>query len=107
MTSFEPQDGPQVPEEPEIPETSAGARMLKSLSPRSVLSMADPYPVVLKQFVQFCLIIVYPGWVVGLLFALAIYYSVYGVLWVLFAPIRLWMKKNRPDEYAASQQKQI
>ncbi len=67
--------------------------------------MADPYPVVLKQFVQFCLIIVYPAWVVGLFFALAIYYAVYGVLWVLFAPIRLWMTKNRPDEYAASQQK--
>ncbi len=81
--------------------------MAKSLSPGSVLSMADPYPVVLKRFVQFCLIIVNPGWVVWLLFALAIYYSVDGVLWVLFAPIRLWMKKNRPDEYAASQQKQI
>jgi hypothetical protein len=81
--------------------------MLKSLSPGSVLSMADPYPVVLKQFVQFCLIIVYPAWVVGLLFALVIYYAGYGVLWVLFAPIRLWMKKNRPDDYAASQQKQI
>lgn len=101
MTSDEPQD------EPEIPEISTGARMLKSLSPRSVLSMADPYPVVLKQFVQFCLIIVYPGWVFGLLFALVIYYAGYGVLWVLFAPIRLWMKKNRPDEYAASQKKQV
>ncbi|SBS73113.1 conserved hypothetical protein [uncultured Mycobacterium sp.] len=97
-------DEPQTPEEPQL---STGARMVKSLSPSSVLSMADPYPVVLKQFVQFCLIIVYPAWVVGLLFALAIYYAVYGVLWVLFAPIRLWMKKNRPDEYAASQQKQI
>ena len=104
MTSDE-QQAPEAPEEPEVPEISAGARMLKSLSPRAVLAMADPYPVVLKQFVQFCLIIVYPGWVVGLLFGLAIYYCVYGVLWVLFAPIRLWMKKNRPDEYAASQQK--
>ena len=104
MTSDEPQVEPQAPEEPGV---SAGARMLKSLSPRAVLSMADPYPVVLKQFVQFCLIIVYPAWVFGLLFAMAIYYSVYGVLWVLFAPIRLWMKKNRPDEYAASQRKQI
>ena len=103
MTSEEP----VPPQGPEIPEVSAGAKMWKSLSPRAVLSMADPYPVVLKQFVQFCLIIVYPAWVVGLLFGLAIYYSVYGVLWVLFAPIRLWMKKNRPDEYAASQQKQI
>ncbi|BBY57574.1 hypothetical protein [Mycolicibacterium sarraceniae] len=84
--------------------------MVKSLSPRSVWAMADPYPVVVKWFVQFCLIIVYPAWVVGLLFGLAIYYAVYGVLWVLWvllAPMRLWMKKNRPDEYAASQNKQI
>jgi YggT family protein len=35
----------------------------------------------------------------------AIYYTVYGTLWVLFWPLRAWMKKNRPDDYAASQQK--
>nr|WP_255496893.1 MULTISPECIES: hypothetical protein [unclassified Mycolicibacterium] len=79
--------------------------MLSALSPRAVMAMAEGQPVVLKQFVQFCLIIVYPAWVVGMLVALAFYYAGYGVLWVLFAPIRLWMKKNRPDEYAASQLK--
>lgn len=86
-------------------ETSAGKRMLKSMSLRFVLSMADGYPVVIKQFLQFCLILIYPAWLAGVLFSAAVYYTVYGVLWVLFAPIRLWMKKNRPDEYAASQQK--
>ena len=86
-------------------ETSAGKRMLKMMSPRFVLSQADGYPVVIKQFLQFCLILIYPAWVFGVLFSAAIYYPVYGVLWVLFAPIRLWMKKNRPEEYAASQQK--
>ncbi len=86
-------------------ETSAGKRMLKSMSPRFVWSMADGYPVVIKQFLQFCLILIYPAWVVGVLFSAAIYYPVYGVLWVLFSPLRLWMKKNRPDEYAASQLK--
>ena len=95
-------DEPQASEEPEV---STGERLLKSMSPGFVLSMADGYPVVLKQFVQFCLIVIYPAWVVGLLFSLAFYYSVYAVLWVVFAPIRLWMKKNRPDEYAASQLK--
>ncbi|TDO18818.1 YggT family protein [Mycobacterium sp. BK086] len=89
----------------EAPEASTGARMLSALSPRAVMAMAEGQPVVLKQFVQFCLIIVYPAWVVGMLVALAFYYAGYGVLWVLFAPIRLWMKKNRPDEYAASQLK--
>lgn len=93
------------PQAPEVPEPSTGRRLLTSMSPRFVLSMADGYPVVLKQFIQFCLIIIYPAWVVGVLVSAAFYYSVHGVLWVLFAPIRLWMKKNRPDEYAASQQK--
>jgi hypothetical protein len=92
----------QPPEEPKV---STGERFLSALSPRAVFAMADPYPVVLKQFVQFCLIIVYPGWVLGVLLGAAIYYPFYFVLWVLFAPVRLWMKKNRPEEYAASQQK--
>jgi YggT family protein len=86
-------------------ETSTGKRLLKSMSPRFVLSMADGYPVVLKQFIQFCLILIYPAWLFGVLAGAAIYYSVYGVLWVVFAPMRLWMKKNRPDQYAASQSK--
>jgi len=89
----------------EAPEASTGVRMWKALSPRAVWAMADPYPVVIKQFVQFCLIIVYPAWVFGILLGLAIYYPCYWVLWVLFAPMRLWMKKNRPEEYAASQRK--
>ncbi|WP_235435746.1 hypothetical protein [Mycobacterium sp. EPa45] len=98
MTSEETQ-------EPEAQKISTSRRMVAAMSPRAVWSMADPYPVVIKQFVQFCLIIVYPAWIVGMLASLAIYGTCYGVLWVLFAPIRLWMKKNRPDEYAASQLK--
>jgi YggT family protein len=63
------------------------------------------YPVVIKHFFQFCLIIIYPAWVVGILLMAAIYYPIYAVLWVLFWPVRSWMKKNRPEEYAASQKK--
>jgi YggT family protein len=86
-------------------ETSTGKRMLKSMSPRFVWSMADGYPVVIKQFLQFCLILIYPAWLFGVLACAAIYYSVYGVLWVVLSPLRLWMKKNRPEDYAASQRK--
>lgn len=86
-------------------ETSAGKRMIKAMNPRFLLSMADGYPVVLKQFLWFCLILIYPAWLLGVLAAAAVYYTVYGVLWVLFAPVRLWMKKNRPEDYAASQQR--
>ena len=86
-------------------ETSTVKKYLKSMSPRFVLSMADGYPVVIKQFLQFCLIIIYPAWVVGVLASAVIYYAVYSVLWVLFWPVRAWMKKNRPEDYAASQLK--
>jgi hypothetical protein len=86
-------------------ETSPGRRLLQAMSPRFVLSQADGYPVVIKQFLQFCLILIYPAWVAGVLFSAVSYYAVYSVLWVLFWPVRAWMKKNRPDDYAASQLK--
>ena len=37
------------------------------MSPRLVWSMAEGYPVVLKQFIQFCLILIYPAWVFAVL----------------------------------------
>jgi YggT family protein len=86
-------------------EISTGKRLLKAMSPRFLWSQAEGYPVVIKQFIQFCLIIIYPAWVVGILFMAAIYYPIYAVLWVLFWPVRAWMKKNRPEEYATSQTK--
>ncbi|AGB25419.1 hypothetical protein Mycsm_05218 [Mycobacterium sp. JS623] len=86
-------------------ETSTGKGLLKAMSPRFVLSQAEGYPVGIKQFLQFCLILIYPAWIVGVLFCAAVYYAVYGPLWLLFWPVRAWMKKNRPEEYAASQKK--
>ncbi|MCV7419386.1 hypothetical protein H7K45_02430 [Mycobacterium yunnanensis] len=84
-------------------------RFLHMLSPRLVWSMADGYPVVLKQFIQFCLILIYPGWVfavlVGGLFQLLFYVTVYPVLWVLFWPMRNHQKKHHPEEYAATRAK--
>ena len=35
-------------------ETSTVKKYFKMMSPRYVLSMANGYPVVLKQFIQFC-----------------------------------------------------
>lgn len=84
-------------------------RLLATMSPRFVWSMAEGYPVVLKQFIQFCLIIIYPGWVFGVLCMLGIYclfyVTVYPVLWVLFWPLRNYQKKHHPEEYAESQRK--
>lgn len=83
--------------------------LIHALHPKTVWQMSDGQPVVLKQFVQFCLIIVYPGWVLGILGCLffygLFYVTVYPVLWVVFWPMRAWMKKNRPEEYAESQRK--
>jgi hypothetical protein len=82
-------------------ETSFGRMLLRSMSLRFVLSQADGYPVVIKQFLQFCLILIYPAWIFGVLALGAGFY----VLWALFWPLRAWMKKNRPEDYAASQRK--
>lgn len=86
-------------------QTSTGKRILKAMDPRFLLSMAEGYPAGLKQFIQFCLILIYPAWLFFVLAAGAVYYPVYGLFWLLFAPVRLWMKKNRPEDYVASQRK--
>jgi hypothetical protein len=90
-------------------QTSKVKQYLHAMSPRLVWSMAEGYPVVLKQFIQFCLIIIYPAWVfavvVGALFHVAFYLTIYPVLWVLFWPVRAWMKKTNPEEYEANKQK--
>src|SRR3954449_3430458 len=90
-------------------ETSKPKQYLRAMSPRFVVSMAEGYPMVLKQFIQFCLIIIYPAWVftvlVGALLHLAFYVTIYPVLWVLFWPVRASQKKNNPEEYEATMQK--
>lgn len=89
--------------------TSSWQRMLGSMSPKFVWSMADGYPVVIKQFLQFCLVLIYPAWVAGILFSMVVYglfyVTVYPVLWVLFWPMRNYQKKHHPQEYAESQRK--
>jgi hypothetical protein len=90
-------------------ETSTVQKYLEAMSPRTLWSMAESYPVVLKQFIQFCLIIIYPAWVFTVLFGAAMhllfYVTVYPVLWLLFWPVRAYQKKNHPEEYAESQRK--
>lgn len=87
-------------------ETSKVTRFLHMMSPRYVWSMAGGYPVVLTQFIQFCLIIIYPAWVFAVLAGAAVtglfYITVYPVLWLLFWPVRADQKKNNPEEYAAN-----
>jgi hypothetical protein len=86
-------------------ETSPGRRLLRSMSLPFVLSQADGYPVVVKQFLQFCLLLIYPAWVFVAVLGAAVYYPIYFVLWVLFWPVRAWFKKTNPEEYAANKEK--
>lgn len=90
-------------------ETSKPKQFLHMMSPRLVWSMAEGYPVVLKQFIQFCLILIYPAWVfavlVGGLFQLLFYVTVYPLLWLLFWPVRAHQKRTNPEEYAANRAK--
>ncbi|MGU3498790.1 hypothetical protein [Mycobacterium sp. C31M] len=105
----EPVSGAQPGESPAEPKPSGWRNLVHALHPKTVWHMADGQPVVLKQFVQFCLILVYPGWVLGILGCLVVYglfyVTVYPVLWLLFWPMRAWMKKNRPEECAESRRK--
>jgi YggT family protein len=90
-------------------DTSKVGRYLRLLHPTLLLSMAEGYPVVLKQFIQFCLIIIWPAWAFTVLVAAAahllFYVTIYPILWVLFWPVRNHQKKHHPEEYAASQRK--
>jgi hypothetical protein len=90
-------------------ETSKVKRFLRMISPRYVWSMAEGYPVVVKQFLQFCLILIYPGWIfavlAGGLLTLLFYVTVYPVLWVISWPVRAYQKKHHPEEYAATREK--
>jgi hypothetical protein len=87
-------------------EASVPKKLFKSMSLRFVLSQAEGYPVVIKQFLQFCLILIYPAWVFGHLVMFAVYYLIFlpghyillAVFWVLFWPLRTRQKKN-PEEY--------
>jgi hypothetical protein len=87
--------------------SSVPQQLLKWMSPRVVLSQADGYPVVIKQFLQFCLILIYPAWVFSVLFMFAFYYVILlpgkyvllAVFWVLFWPLRMRQKKKNPEEY--------
>lgn len=68
---------------------------------RSCCRRPTGYPVIVKQFLQFCLILIYPAWV----FAVLAGGTLYFVLWALLWPLRAWMKANHPQDYEASKLK--
>jgi len=90
-------------------QTSKWKQFTHAMSPRYVWSMAEGYPVVLKQFIQFCLIIIYPAWVFAVLcggaLTLLFYVTIYPLLWLILWPMRANQKKNHPEQYAATMAK--
>lgn len=103
--------GPDTtPQERKLAESRTFAqRLTAAMNPKLVLSQADGYPIVVKQFLQFCLIIIYPAWLflvlVGWVFW-PVFKVLEGLLWLLFWPVRAMHKKNNPQEYAAYQAEQ-
>ncbi|MFC8528875.1 hypothetical protein [Nocardia sp. NPDC057227] len=89
-----------------VDERSWARMAAAAANPKFLLSQAEGYPVGIKQFLQFCLILVYPAW----LFVLVLFWPLWavgkvveGILYVLFWPVRAMHKRNNPEEYAAFQ----
>jgi len=103
--------GPDIsPEEQKLEDARTGPqRLLAAMNPKFVLSQADGYPAGIKQFLQFCLILIYPAWLFFVLVGWLlwpVFKLLEGILWVLFWPVRAIHKKNNPEEYAAYQAEQ-
>lgn len=78
-----------------------------ALNPKFLLSQADGYPAGIKQFLQFCLILIYPAWLFMVLLAWPVWLvgkALEAMLMVLFWPVRARHKRKNPEEYAAFQE---
>ncbi len=85
--------------EQELAEAGSWPQQLAAAAdPRFLLSRADGYPVGVKQFLQFCLILIYPAWLFVVLIAWPVWVvgkALEWVLYVLFWPVRrLWGDKE-------------
>ncbi|MFE3188377.1 hypothetical protein ACFXHA_05170 [Nocardia sp. NPDC059240] len=85
--------------------TSLFEQFRAAASPRFLLSQAEEYPIVIKQFLQFCLILIYPAWVFVVIASGLTFGALYWTFWLLLWPVRNHMKKSDPAAYAASQRK--
>jgi hypothetical protein len=83
------------------------ARLGAAANPKFLLSQADGYPAGIRQFLQFCLILVYPAWLFLVLIAWPVWLigkACEAMLLLLFWPVRARHKRNNPEEYAAFQE---
>jgi YggT family protein len=101
QTAQERSSDATAPEQDLAAAQTMSKRFAAAVKPRFLFSQAEGYPVGIKQFLWFCLLLIYPAWIFFLLFS----WVAYGVLWVVFSPLRLVMKRKDPEAYAASQRK--
>lgn len=85
-------------------------RTLALMGPRFYFSQAEGYPGPVKWFLWFAMVWVYPVWVVTIPLAMLIGWVGRGVghvlLWIVVTPVRLWMKRYRPEQLAAWEEEQ-
>lgn len=101
------------PESDDLDQAFADARtwtqkLRAGASPRLVLAQADGYPVGVKQFLQLCLVLIYPAWLFGVLCMVLLAWPAQllskageALLMLLFWPVRRAHFKKHPEEYAA------
>jgi hypothetical protein len=95
------------PEREVVEARSWAGKLGAAINPRFLLSQADGYPVGIKQFLQFCLILIYPAWLFMVLLAWPVWLvgkALEAILMVVFWPVRARHKRKNPEEYAAFQE---
>lgn len=96
-----------APEQALAEEESWARKLAIAANPKFLLSQADGYPGGIKQFLQFCLILIYPAWLFMVIIAVPVWLLCKlgeQILMVLFWPVRARHKRNNPEEYAAFQE---
>jgi hypothetical protein len=69
-------------------EPDFGRKTLLMMTPRGFFGGVD------NVFAKALLMLIYPFWLPAAAVVAACWYAAYGVLWVLFSPIRIWAKRR-------------
>jgi YggT family protein len=66
-----------------------GKKTLLMMTPRGFFGGVQ------SKFAKAFLVLLYPFWLPAALFVVVLWYIAYGILWVLFSPIRIWAKRRQ------------
>jgi hypothetical protein len=85
-------------------EQSFALKVFSAMHPRAYYGQYSGLVPGLREFVWLGLTFVYPVWLVALLLALVLryvlYYVLVAVLWVLFIPVRLFVRVTHRGDFA-------